>query len=259
MNGKVNIIGIDTSNLPKLTGKESANLLIKIQQGDQDALDLFVSANLRLVLSLVSRYNRDNINSDDLFQAGCIGLIKAINNFDTTLGVMFSTYAVPMIIGELKKYLRDDKGIKVSRSVRDLAYLALQTKQNLGKNRYEEVSLMEVAQELAIPLNEIACAIEAVSSPISMYEPAYSDGDDTIQLVELIKDDHNTDLKWIDSISLLDGLDRLTEKEQSVLKLRYYIGKTQKEIASAVGISQAQVSRIEKTALSSLKKYLVAQ
>ena len=255
---RVEIIGVDTSSLPKLSGEESRRYLEEIKNGNDEMKKEFVTANLRLVLSIVQRFGGNGKNdSDDLFQIGCIGLLKALNNFDTSQNVRFSTYAVPMIIGEIRRYMRESTGIKVSRSQRDIAYKALSARERMMRNGADgSVCMTEIAKEIDMPISEIACALDAVSEPVSYYEPVFSDGDDGMMLMEQLADDKNTDEKWTENLALNDALERVTEREREILFLRYYIGKTQVEISDMVGISQAQVSRLEKSAIATIKSYL---
>lgn len=252
---RVEICGIETSKLPKLTAKESKELLDRIKAGDEDARDYFIFANMRLVLSLVQRFDNKNVSSDDLFQVGCVGLLKAINNFDTTLNVMFSTYAVPMIIGEIRRFLRDRTSIKVSRSLRDIAYQAIQARDRLSINSQVQPSLSEIAEELDINVREVACALDAISEPISIYEPVYSEGEDTILLLDQLNNNPSPTDNWIENVSLKDAIKSLPERERLVLELRYFKGKTQVEISEEVNISQAQVSRLEKSAINRMKAF----
>lgn len=252
---RVEICGIDTSNIPKLTAKESRALLVKIKEGDEEARDYFIYANMRLVLSLVQRFDNKNVSSDDLFQVGCVGLLKAINNFDMSLNVMFSTYAVPMIIGEIRRFLRDRTSIKVSRSMRDLAYQAIQARDKLSINCDAQPTLSEIAEEIEIDVREVAAALDAISEPVSIYEPVFSEGDDTILLLDQLNDSNCPSENWIENVSLKDALNSLPERERKVLELRYYKGKTQVEISKEVDISQAQVSRLEKSAIERMKSF----
>lgn len=252
---RVEICGIETSKLPKLTAKESKELLDKIKSGDEEAREYFIFANMRLVLSLVQRFDNKNVSSDDLFQVGCVGLLKAIKNFDTSLNVMFSTYAVPMIIGEIRRYLRDRTSIKVSRSMRDLAYQAIQARDRLSINSSVQPSLAEIASELDIDVREVACALDAISEPISIYEPVYSEGEDTILLMDQLNDNSNPSETLIENVSLKDAIKSLPEREYKVMELRYFKGKTQIEISEEVNISQAQVSRLEKSAINRMRAF----
>jgi len=254
---KVEISGINTSTLPKLTAKESDALMKRIAAGDAEARDEFLFANMRLVLSIVGRFSHSSECSDDLFQVGCVGLLKALNNFDYSLNVRFSTYAVPMIIGEIKRFLRDRSGVKVSRNVRDVAYKALKARESLlSRSTLGEPSLFEIAGELNIESSEIACALDAVSEPISFFEPVYSDGEESMLLLDQLSDEKNTADNWMENLSLSEAVKCLPDKEREVLELRYYQGKTQIEISKIVNISQAQVSRLEKNAIEKLRKVL---
>lgn len=253
----VYICGLDTSKLPKLTGKQSTELLEKIKNGDLVARDYFLNANIRLVLSVMKRFNTNEKNVDDVFQVGCLGMVKALNNFNYDLNVRFSTYAVPMIIGEIRRFLRDSSSVKVSRSLRDVAYKVLSKREEIESKSGLEVSLVEVAEELDIPIQEVATAIDAVSDVISYYEPVYSDSEDEILMLEQLADTKNTDIKWAEYISLFSAFNKLPAREKEVIKLRYFNGRTQKEIADDIDISQAQVSRLEKIAIDRMKKYLI--
>ncbi len=255
---KVEIIGVDTSLLPKLSGEESRRYLEEIKKGDDEKKKEFITANLRLVLSIVQRFGGNEKNdSDDLFQIGCIGLLKALNNFDTSQNVRFSTYAVPMIIGEIRRYIRESTGIKVSRTQRDIAYKALSARERMMRDGADSCACMtEIAREIDVPVSEIACALDAVSEPVSYFEPVFSDGEDGMMLMEQLADQKNTDERWTENLALNDALARVTEREKEILYLRYYIGKTQVEISEMVGISQAQVSRLEKSAIATIRSYL---
>ena len=252
---KVTISGIDTSSLPKLSAAKSRELLDRIGEGDEEARELFLRANMRLVLSVVGRFSASRESADDLFQAGMVGMMKALNNFDRTLGMRFSTYAVPMIIGEIRRYLRDRTGVKVPRSMRDTAYKALKAREKLVENRMEDPALTEIAAEIGADMRQVACALDAVSEPVYLQEPVYNDGEEGMVLEEQIGDGKNTEERWTDKICLSDAIADLPEKERKVLILRYYYGKTQTEISKQVNISQAQVSRLEKNALSKMKAY----
>ena len=253
---RVYICGIDTSSLPKITREESENLLKKIKAGDETAKDYYIYCNMRLVLSVAQRFVSSKENMDDIFQVGCVGLLKAIDNFDITLNVQFSTYAVPMIIGEIKRFLRDSSAMRVSRSLRDTAYLVLKSKEKLQSNRDDEVGLEEVASDLNLTIREVYDAIDAISTPISLDESFFNDGDEEMRLDEHIADTEKKKKKWIDHTDLLDAIKQLDEREREILNLRYFIGKTQMEVSDTVGISQAQVSRLEKNALAHIKKSL---
>lgn len=253
---RVYICGIDTSTLPKLTHAESAELLKKIKSGDEAAKDYYIYCNMRLVLSVAQRFMSSKENMDDIFQVGCVGLIKAIDNFDVNLNVQFSTYAVPMILGEIKRFLRDSSALRVSRSLRDTAYLVLKSKERLGKDRAEDVGLEEVAKDLNLTIREVYDAIDAISTPLSLDDAITGEGDDDLRLGDHIADTEHSVEKWIDHTDLIDAIKLLDAREREILNLRYFIGKTQMEVSDAVGISQAQVSRLEKNALEHIKKSL---
>lgn len=255
---KVEICGVNTSKLPILSGKRKKELFAKIQTGDILARDEFISGNLRLVLSVIQRFSNRGENVDDLFQVGCIGLIKAIDNFDLKHEVKFSTYAVPMIIGEIRRYLRDNNSIRVSRSLRDIAYKALQTKDRLINKNVKEPTISEIAKELEIPKEDIVLALDAIQDPVSLFEPVYHDGGDAIYVMDQVKDDKNVELNWLESIVLKEAMKKLNSREKHILDLRFFAGKTQVEVADEIGISQAQVSRLEKTALKQIKKFVQA-
>lgn len=254
MSNKVVITGVNTSNLPKLTAKELSELMIKIKNGNEHAREEFAVANMRLVLSVVQRFCGRKENIDDIFQVGCVGLLKAIDNFDTTLNVKFSTYAVPMIIGEIKRFLRDNNSIRVSRSLRDIAYKALKVREEITKERETEPSINEIAERLNLQINEVAIALEAISDPLSLGDPVYSDGDDTIYLQDQVSNQKDSEDNWIENINLKTALKKLTGREKEIVMLRYFIGKTQMEVSEEIGISQAQVSRLEKNAIEEIKK-----
>lgn len=249
---KVEICGVDTSGLPKLTAKENEELLVKIKQGDKAARDKFIVGNMRLVLSLVKRFRIKNLGADDVFQAGCVGLIKALDGFDLSVGVKFSTYAVPMIIGEIKRYLRDGNSLRVSRSIRDMAYRVLKAREAI-EERDEEATIERIAEELKVAEREVVYALDAISDPISIYEPIYNKSGDTLLLMDQLCDEKNTDEVWTERVALGEALEKLGEREKKILFLRYYEGKTQTEISEEVGISQAQVSRLEKNALQNIR------
>lgn len=253
---RVYICGIDTSTLPKITQEESMRLLKKIKAGDEQAKDYYVYCNMRLVLSVAQRFVSCKENMDDIFQVGCVGLLKAVDNFDISLNVQFSTYAVPMIIGEIKRFLRDSSAMRVSRSLRDTAYMVLKSKEKLQENRNEEVSLEDVAHDLNLTIREVYDAIDAISTPLSLDDSFFTDGDEEMKLDEHIADNEHSIDKWIDHTDLLDAIKNLDERERQILNLRYFIGKTQMEVSDSVGISQAQVSRLEKNALEHIKKSL---
>ncbi len=249
---KVVICGVDTSGLPLLSSKEQEELMIKLKSGDESARERFITGNLRLVLSLVRRFWAKNANADDVFQAGCVGLIKAIDNFDLSVGVKFSTYAVPMILGEIKRYLRDGNSLRVSRSIRDTAYQVLKVRERLEISD-EDVTYDKIAREMNIAVSEVAYALDAISDPVSLYEPVYNKSGDTLLLMDQIFDEKNNDEVWTEKAALYEAIQMLDEREKRILFLRYFEGKTQTEISKEVGISQAQVSRLEKTALKRIK------
>ena len=253
---KVEICGVNTSKLPVLTNAEKEMLFERIKKGDTEARDLYIKGNLRLVLSIIKRFSASNENADDLFQIGCIGLMKAIDNFDTTLNVRFSTYAVPMIIGEIRRYLRDNNSIRVSRSLRDTAYKAIHAKEYYMKQNLREPTVQEIASEIGIKKEDIVYALDAIQSPVSLYEPVYTEGGDTLYVMDQISDKKNKEEHWIEDISLKEAMNRLETRERNIIEMRFYEGKTQMEVAQEIGISQAQVSRLEKHALKSMKNYL---
>lgn len=252
MNNKVVICGVNTSALPKLSEKETSQLLAKVKRGDEVAREEFVVANMRLVLSVIKRFWAKKANQDDVFQAGCIGLIKAIDNFDLKFEVKFSTYAVPMIIGEIKRYLRDGNSLRVPRSIRDTAYLALKTRGELEKE-HKEASLEKIAESMQVAVTEVVYALDAISDTVSLYDPVFNKEGDNLMLMDQLGDEKNTDDNWTEKVALDSALDNLGEREKKIIYLRYYEGKTQTEISQEVGISQAQVSRLEKNALSQIK------
>lgn len=254
--GKVKICGVDTSKLPRLKHKEAVDLMNKIKAGDKFAEETFIFANLRLVLSVVQKFLNRSETPDDLFQVGCVGLIKAVKNFDTSHNVKFSTYAVPMIIGEIRRFLRDNNSIRVSRSMRDLAYKAMQMREKLESENNREIANTELASALNVSLYDIERALEAVSDPVSIFEPVFKDGQEQVFVLDQISDSKETDKKWTERIALREALKKLTNREYNIIKLRYFSGKTQMEIASSIGISQAQVSRLEKSALERMKKMM---
>ena len=253
---KVEICGVNTSKLPLLTEEEKKTLFDRIQKGDTDAREKFIKGNLRFVLSIIQRFSNTGENIDDLFQIGCIGLMKSIDHFDVTMNVKFSTYAVPMIIGEVRRYLRDNNSIRVSRSVRDTAYKAIYAKEAMMKESEKEPTIEEVAQKIGIKAENIVLALDAIQNPVSLYEPVYGDGTDTLHIMDQISDKKNKEDSWIEKISLKAAIDHLSDREHKIIKLRYFEGKTQMEVAEEICISQAQVSRLEKKALSSMKHYL---
>ncbi len=253
---KVEICGVNTSKLPVLSSAEKDELFEKIKQGDKEARNKFIYGNLRLVLSVIQRFSNRGEQMDDLFQVGCIGLIKAIDNFDTTLNVKFSTYAVPMIIGEVRRYLRDYNPIRVSRSLRDTAYKALKEKERLTNLLSREPKTEEIAKNLDMTPEEIIVALEAIQEPVSLFEPVFHDGGDTLFVMDQISDNKNKDGIWIENIAINEAMEHLSEREKNIVSLRFFEGKTQMEVSSEVGISQAQVSRLEKNALNHMKKYI---
>ena len=254
MFSKVEICGVNTSKLPVLKESEKAELFEKIKKGDTEARNHFIYGNLRLVLSVIQRFSNRGEQMDDLFQVGCIGLIKAIDNFDTTLNVKFSTYAVPMIIGEVRRYLRDYNAIRVSRSIKDTAYKALQTREKLTAMLSREVKAEEIAKEMGIKTEEVVLALDAIQDPVSLFEPIFHDSGDTLYVMDQISDEKNKDCNWIENIAINEALHHLSEREKNIVMLRFFEGKTQMEVSSEVGISQAQVSRLEKNALNHMRK-----
>src|SRR5690554_3445489 len=256
MGNKVEISGVNTSELPVLSNKEMRILFSKMNEGNKTARNTIVNGNLRLVLSVIQRFNNRGENVDDLFQVGCIGLMKAIDNFDLSKNVRFSTYAVPMIIGEIRRYLRDNNSIRVSRSLRDTAYKAIYTKEALMKKSNNEPTLSEIASEIGVTKEDIVFALDAIQTPVSLHEPVYNDGGETLYIMDQVRDKKNNENNWVEDISLKDAIDRLPEREQNIIKLRFYKGKTQMEVAKEINISQAQVSRLEKNALKSMRSYL---
>ncbi len=253
---KVEICGVNTSKLPLLNNSEKEELFKRILKGDKEARELYIKGNLRLVLSIIQRFSNSNENVDDLFQVGCIGLMKAIDNFDLSQNVRFSTYAVPMIIGEIRRYLRDNNSIRVSRSLRDIAYKALQVRDKLVNKDNKEPTISQIAKELEMPKEEIVFALDAIQDPISLFEPIYHDGGDAIFVMDQISDSKNLDDGWLENISIKEGMKKLTDREKLILNLRFFQGRTQMEVADEIGISQAQVSRLEKTALKHMRKHV---
>lgn len=252
---KVEIASVNTAKLPVLSNNEKQELLIKIKNGDEEARDKFVNGNLRLVLSVIKRFYGRGENLDDLFQVGCVGLIKSIDNFDLSQNVQFSTYAVPMIIGEIRRYLRDNNPIRVSRSVRDLAYKAIQFKERYTKEHGKEPNIEEIAKELGVEREEIAVSFDAIQDPISLQEPIYNDGTENIYIIDQIKDNKNTDELWAENMTIKGALEKLNEKEKMIVTKRFFQGRTQMEVAEEIGISQAQVSRLEKSAINHIKRF----
>lgn len=253
---KVVICGVNTAKLPLLTNEEKNELFIRIEQGDMAAREKLVEGNLRLVLSVIQRFANASENADDLFQVGCIGLMKAIDNFDRSLNVKFSTYAVPMIIGECRRYLRDNNSIRVSRSLRDIAYKAIYAKERILREEDREPTIDEVAQEIQVEKEMVVMALDAIATPVSLYDPVYQEGGDTLYLMDQVSDKKNKEDNWVENISLNEAMGRLSDREYNIIRLRFFEGKTQTEVAQEIAISQAQVSRLEKSALKSMKNYL---
>ncbi|HIU51554.1 MAG TPA: RNA polymerase sporulation sigma factor SigG [Candidatus Merdicola faecigallinarum] len=251
---KVEICGVNTAKLPVLSNEEKNELFIKIKNGDEEARNKFINGNLRLVLSVIKRFKGRGENVDDLFQVGCIGLIKAIDNFDLNQNVQFSTYAVPMIIGEIRRYLRDNNSIRVSRSVRDLAYKAIAYKEKFTKENNREPTIEEIAKELEVEKEEIAFSFDAIQDPVSLQEPVFNDGSDSIYIMDQVHDTKNTDEKWAENITIAEAMKRLNDKEKLIIDKRFFEGRTQMEVAEEIGISQAQVSRLEKSAINHIKR-----
>ena len=251
---KVEICGVNTAKLPVLSNEEKNELFIKIKNGDEEARNKFINGNLRLVLSVIKRFKGRGENVDDLFQVGCIGLIKAIDNFDLNQNVQFSTYAVPMIIGEIRRYLRDNNSIRVSRSVRVLAYKAIAYKEKFTKENNREPTIEEIAKELEVEKEEIAFSFDAIQDPVSLQEPVFNDGSDSIYIMDQVHDTKNTDEKWAENITIAEAMKRLNDKEKLIIDKRFFEGRTQMEVAEEIGISQAQVSRLEKSAINHIKR-----
>ena len=254
MQGKVEICGINTSSLALLSPVEMDMLLRRAKEGDSTAREKLIEGNLRLVLSVIQRFDKRGENPDDLFQVGCIGLIKAISNFDPDKQVRFSTYGVPMIAGEVRRYLRDNSAIRVSRSIRDVAYRVLQCKEAMTTRMGREPTLEEISKELELPIEDVSQALDAVCAPVSLYDPVYSDGGDPLTVMDQVRDNKNTELSWMEHITLQNAFRALGDREKEILSLRFYDGKTQMEVATRLGISQAQVSRLEKGAISAMRK-----
>ena len=253
---KVEICGVNTSKLPILKEEEKEELFDRIKKGDLAARDKYIKGNLRLVLSVIKRFHNNNENPDDLFQIGCIGLMKSIDNFDPTMGVKFSTYAVPMIIGEERRYLRDNSSYRIPRSLRDTAYKAIQARERLSKTCDGEPTLSDISKECGISEEDIIYALDAIQTPMSLFDPVYTDGGDTLYVLDQISDKKNKEESWIEDIALKDALERLNERDEEIIRLRFYEGKTQTEVAEEIHISQAQVSRLEKNALRDMRSYL---
>ena len=254
MINKVEICGVNTSKLPVLTNQEKEELFIKIKDGDEDARQKFINGNLRLVLSVIQRFLGRTESADDLFQVGCVGLIKAIDNFDLTQNVQFSTYAVPMIIGEVRRYLRDNNSIRVSRSIRDLAYKAIQFKEGYIKEKGKEPTIEQIAKELQTTKEDVAFSLDAIQDPVSLQEPVYNDGTENIYVMDQIKDNKNSDELWAENMTMMQAMKKLNNKEREIITRRFFDGRTQMEVAEEIGISQAQVSRLEKNAINHIKR-----
>ncbi len=255
---KVDICGVTTSKLPVLKDDEKEELFEKIKKGDKAAREKYIRGNLRLVLSVIRRFSNHNENMDDLFQIGCIGLMKSIDNFDPTIGVKFSTYAVPMIIGEVRRYLRDNSAYRIPRSLRDTAYQAIKSKEKLSRKLVHEPSLTEISKDCGIPENDILYALDAIQTPLSLFDPVYTDGGDTLYVMDQISDKKNKEEAWVKNLVLDDALKLLDDRARQIIKLRFFEGKTQIEVAEEINISQAQVSRLEKNALKNMHGYLEA-
>ena len=253
---KVEICGVNTAKLPLLNNEEMRALFVQAQAGDKPARDQLVQSNLRLVLSIVQRFGNRGENPDDLFQVGCIGLLKAIDNFDLSMNVRFSTYAVPMIIGEIRRYLRDNNAIRVSRSVRDVAYKALSARDELAAQKGVEPKMQEIAERLSLPASQVVFALDAIAEPVSLFAPIFNDGGDPIYVVDQVKDERESEQRWTEELCISNALACLNEREQKIINLRFFVGKTQMEVADEIGISQAQVSRLEKNALLHLRRYV---
>jgi len=253
---KVEICGVNTANLPILKAEEKEELFEKIMQGDEEARQKYIEGNLRLVLSVMKRFHSSGENADDLFQIGCIGLMKSVDNFDPTIGVKFSTYAVPMIIGEIRRYLRDNSSYRIPRSLRDTAYKAIHAKEMLSRNSFHEPTLDEISKECEIPKEDIIYALDAIQTPLSLYDPVYTDSGDTLYVMDQISDKKNKEENWIEDLSLSSAMEKLNDRDEQIIRLRFFEGKTQIEVAEQIHISQAQVSRLEKNALKSMRTYL---
>lgn len=256
MASKVEICGVNTAKLPLYKEAEMMEMIEKVKAGDKETRDKFIQGNLRLVLSVIQRFSNRGENPDDLFQVGCIGLIKALDNFDTSHGVKFSTYAVPMIIGEIRRYLRDNNSIRVSRSMRDLAYKSLQAREVLASRLQREPTVTEIAQELDAKREDVVMALESIQEPVSLFEPVFHDDGDALYVMDQVQDTKNTDVKWIENLSLSEAMKKLSPRERYILNMRFFEGKTQMEVAKEISISQAPVSRLEKNALKYMRKYV---
>ena len=253
---KVEICGVNTAKLPVLSGSKMRGLLERLKAGERSAREELINGNLRLVLSVIQRFNNRGEFVDDLFQVGCIGLMKAIDNFDLSQNVKFSTYAVPMIIGEIRRYLRDNNPLRVSRSLRDIAYKALQVRDALISKNSKEPTVAEIAAELKVPREEVVFALDAIQEPISLFEPIYHDGGDPIFVMDQISDERHLDGQWLEGLSIKEAMAKLNDREKMILEMRFFEGRTQMEVAEEIGISQAQVSRLEKTALKHMRRYI---
>lgn len=256
---KVEICGVNTAKLPLLKEEEKEALLARIKEGDESAREEYIKGNLRLVLSVIRRFTGSNENADDLFQIGCVGLMKAVDNFDPDREVKFSTYAVPMIIGEIRRYLRDNNSIRVSRSLRDTAYKAIYAKEGYMRKHMKEPTMQEIAEEIGIAKEDIVFALDAIQAPMSLYEPVYNDGGDTLYVMDQVSDKKSREENWIEELSLEAAMERLNERERYIIRLRFFEGKTQMEVAEEIRISQAQVSRLEKNALRVMRQYLLGK
>ena len=256
---KVELCGVNTSKLPLLKEEEKEELLERIQAGDEEAREAYIKGNLRLVLSVIRRFESSNENADDLFQIGCVGLMKAVDHFDPSRMVKFSTYAVPMIIGEIRRYLRDNSPIRVSRSLRDTAYRAIYAREGYIRQHMKEPTVQEIADEIGIAKEDVVFAMDAIQSPMSLQEPVYSDGGDTLYVMDQVSDKKNKEDNWVEELSLEAAMERLNERERRIIRLRFFEGQTQMEVADQIRISQAQVSRLEKNALRTMRKYLLGE
>lgn len=255
MKKKVVICGVDTSTLPKITAKESKELMESVKSGDKEARARFITCNIRLVLSVLQKYSSKVNNPDDLFQVGCVGLVKAVDNFDNTLNVRFSTYAVPMVVGEIRRYLRESNSLRVSRGIRDLAYKAMTAREEIESHGEKTATLSDIARKLNKTVSEVVYVLDAISQPLSLYEPVYGDGD-SVLIMDQIKDKRNCDENWLTEVSLTEAIEKLSEREKLIVLKRYFEGKTQIEVSGEIGISQAQVSRLEKNAVAHIRDYV---
>ena len=257
MMNKVELCGVNTSKLPLLREDEKEELFRRIQKGDEKAREEYIKGNLRLVLSVIKRFDSSSESADDLFQIGCVGLMKAVDNFDPERLVRFSTYAVPMIVGEIRRYLRDNSSIRVSRSLRDTAYKAIYAKEGYVRRYMKEPTVQEIADEIWIAKEDVVFALDAVQTPMSLHEPVYNDGGDALYVMDQVSDKKNREENWVEELSLEAAMERLNERERYIISLRFFEGKTQTEVAGQIGISQAQVSRLEKNALKTMRQYLL--